>query len=68
MRVVAKSEQVVTWQDLNDVLKGLFEFLCTGKKARSGWLLFEIFRDGRGIVGDGLVFGHRPGVGVSDAR
>ncbi|KAF6231899.1 hypothetical protein HO173_009736 [Letharia columbiana] len=67
VRVVAKSEQIVTWQDLNDVLKGLFEFLCTGKKARSRWLLFEIFRDGRGIVGDGLVSGHRPGVGVSDA-
>lgn len=68
VRVITKTGKTVTWQDLNDVLKGLFDFLCTGKKARSSWLLFEIFRDGRGVVGDGLVFENRQRVGVRDAR
>ncbi|KAL9065425.1 MAG: hypothetical protein Q9161_008236 [Pseudevernia consocians] len=67
VQVVATSGRVISWQDLNDVLKGLFDFLCRGTKARSRGLLFEIYRDGMGVVGRGLVSENRPREGVVDA-
>ena len=45
--VMAASGKTVSWQDVNNVLKGLFNFLCTGTGS-------EARR--RGILGDGTVF------------
>lgn len=67
VRVVAQIGDQISWQDLNDVLKGLFDFLCNGKEARSRSVLFEVHGDGRGIVGGGFVYGSGPSEDVIDA-
>ena len=43
VEITAASEKTVSWQDVNDILKGLFDFLCagTGSEARRKWLLFD---------------------------
>ena len=51
VRVVARSGMTITWQDLNDVLKGLFDFLCKGTRQEVGACCSRFTRMGREMWG-----------------
>lgn len=62
--ITAEWGKTVTWQDLNDALKGLLDHLCTRREASRRRLRVEILRDRRDVVGSGIVFGTRPTGGM----